>query len=197
MERRYRKELNLQINQLRQLVPACEDTSGNLNKVAVLKKATEFIKFLKQQEQLENLKETTVTTNESPTDVRVPQFKEEHPTALEEKIKQQQELIEHQQQEIHRLNQQLIQTSQYRRQFMQNLMTKDQQDQRSPLTKESPPARPVVSALNPSSSTTQPSGAHDASFDVDRFIADTENLDSFMKSIQSNPLDGMHSREGL
>ena len=53
MERRYRKELNMQINQLRMLVPACDDnTASNINKVGVLKKATEYVRKLRQQEQV-------------------------------------------------------------------------------------------------------------------------------------------------
>ena len=50
MERRYRRELNAQIKYLQQIVPSCNEVTTNLNKVIILKKATEYVKSLRQIE---------------------------------------------------------------------------------------------------------------------------------------------------
>ena len=51
MERRYRKELNAQINLLKDTVPTCQSHTGvNINKVVILKKTVDYVKVLRLRE---------------------------------------------------------------------------------------------------------------------------------------------------
>ena len=102
-ERRYRQDLNSQINELKMVVPACSSPrvkAAALNKVGVLKRTTEYIAFMQHQEHIQRLAQKQHSLNIKPIGAALPQQLAQ--------LKEQQQLVEEQQAVIEYLKREII-----------------------------------------------------------------------------------------